>query len=55
MKKNDTDIIFKVIEGEYDIITKIHFNLNVKQVSLPTVTEQDWEDINFVLEKKSNL
>ena len=50
--KNDTDITFKVIEGECDITTKRHINLHGRPVSLPTVTEQDWKDIDFGIEKK---
>ena len=50
--KNDTDITFKVIEGECDITTKRHVNLHGRPVSLPTVTEQDWKDIDFGIEKK---
>ncbi len=52
IEKNDTDITFKVIEGECDITTKRHINLHGRPVSLPTVTEQDWKDIDFGIEKK---
>ena len=52
IEKNDTDITFKVIEGECDITTKRHVNLHGRPVSLPTVTEQDWKDIDFGIEKK---
>ncbi len=55
IEKNDTDITFKVIEGECDITTKRHINLHGRPVSLPTVTEQDWKDINFGIEKKVDL
>ena len=46
------DITFKVIEDECDITTKRHINLYGRPISLPIVTEQDWKDIYFGIEKK---
>jgi pyruvate kinase len=50
--KNEFDLDFEVINGQCDITTKRHINLYGKKVSLPTVTEQDWKDIDFGIEKK---
>lgn len=50
--KEGDDLTFKVIEGECDITTKRHINLHGRPVSLPTVTDKDWEDIKFGIEKK---
>jgi pyruvate kinase len=50
-KKSKTDIAFEVIEGKTDIVTKRHINLMGKPVNLPTITEQDWKDIDFGIEK----
>jgi pyruvate kinase len=52
VKKTKTDIVFEVIEGGTDIVTKRHINLLGKPVNLPTITEQDWKDIDFGIEKK---
>ena len=52
LNKNESDLEFEVIEGQCDITTKRHINLYGKKVSLPTVTEQDWKDIDFGIEKK---
>ncbi|MDR2777229.1 MAG: pyruvate kinase [Rickettsiales bacterium] len=51
IKKNKKDVFFEVIEGEAPVTTKRHINLFGRPVSLPTVTEQDWRDIEFGLEK----
>ena len=47
IKKENKDIHFKVIEGKGIISSKRHINLMGKRVSLPTITEEDWKDINF--------
>ena len=52
ISKTDEDLEFEVIEGQCDITTKRHINLHGRPVSLPTVTEQDWKDIDFGIEKK---
>ena len=52
LKKEGNNLDFEVIDGECDITTKRHINLFGKPVSLPTVTEQDWKDIDFGIEKK---
>lgn len=54
-KKTKTDIDFEVVEGQTNITTKRHINLFGKPVSLPTVTEQDWKDIDFGIEKKVDM
>ena len=51
-KMNEKDLKFKVIDGQCELTTKRHINLQGKKVSLPTVTEQDWKDIDFGIEKK---
>ncbi|MDR2760766.1 MAG: pyruvate kinase [Rickettsiales bacterium] len=51
VKKNKTDVTLKVVEGKADIVSKRHINLMGKPVNLPTVTEQDWKDIDFGIEK----
>lgn len=52
LSKTDKDIEFQVIEGEVDMTTKRHINLHGRPVDLPTVTEQDWKDIDFGIERK---
>ena len=52
INKTDTDVIFKVTEGQCEMTTKRHINLINKKVSLPTITEEDWKDIDFCIEKK---
>ena len=52
IEKNGHDIKFKVLDGTCDITSKRHVNLHGKKVSLETVTEQDWKDIDFGIEKK---
>jgi pyruvate kinase len=54
-KTNNKDIEFEVIEGETNITTKRHINLLGKPVSLPTITEQDWKDIDFGIEKNVDM
>ncbi len=55
LRKTATDIEFKVIEGQTNITTKRHINLFGKPVSLPTVTEQDWKDIDFGISKNVDM
>lgn len=55
LEKNKTDIKFEVIEGQTNITTKRHINLMGKPVSLPTVTEQDWKDIDFGIKKNIDM
>jgi pyruvate kinase len=55
IEKHGEDIKFKVISGDDDLTTKKHINLYGKKVSLPSVTEQDWKDIDFGIEKKSRF
>lgn len=55
IKKTDTDIEFEVISGQTNITTKRHINLFGKPVSLPTVTEQDWKDIDYGISKKVDM
>jgi pyruvate kinase len=52
ISKTDKDIEFQVIEGEVDMTTKRHINLHGRPVDLPTVTEQDWKDIDFGIEQR---
>ena len=54
-KKTATDIDFEVVEGQTNITTKRHINLFGKPVSLPTVTEQDWKDIDYGIEKNIDM
>ncbi len=53
--KSGTNIDFEVIEGQTNITTKRHINLMGKPVSLPTVTENDWKDIDFGIEKNIDM
>ena len=46
------DVLCKIIAGSGKITTKRHINLMGEHVSLPTVTENDWKDIEFGIEKK---
>lgn len=46
------DIICEIVSGGGKITTKRHVNLMGEHVSLPTVTENDWKDIDFGIEKK---
>lgn len=55
LNKTNTDIEFEVVSGQTNITTKRHINLFGKPVSLPTVTEQDWKDIDFGIEKKVDM
>lgn len=55
LKKTKTDIDFEVIEGHTNITTKRHINLFGKSVSLPTITEQDWKDIDFGISKNIDM
>ena len=54
-KKTTTDIDFEVVSGQTNITTKRHINLFGKPVSLPTITEKDWKDIDFGIEKKVDM
>ena len=45
LKKARKNLDFKIMDGFCDITTKRHINLLDKPVSLPTVTDQDWKDI----------
>jgi pyruvate kinase len=51
LKKTATDIFCEVIEGKSDITSKRHVNLSGRPVSLPTITEQDWKDIDLGIKK----
>lgn len=46
------DIFCEVIKGKGKIDSKRHINLMGRHVSLPTLTENDWKDIDFGIEKK---
>jgi len=46
------DIICEIVDGGGKITTKRHINLMGAHVSLPTITENDWKDIDFGIEKK---
>jgi len=52
ISKTATDVVTKVVSGTGKIASKRHVNLRGKKVSLPTVTEQDWKDIDFGIEQK---
>ena len=45
-KKTETDIICKVLNGGV-LTSRRHLNLPMKDVSLASITQQDWEDIKF--------
>ncbi len=52
IKKTDTDIEFEVLSGHTNITSNRHINVYGKHVSLPTVTESDWKDIDFGIEQR---
>ncbi|MDR2778486.1 MAG: pyruvate kinase [Rickettsiales bacterium] len=49
VSRKGSDITFEVTDGQTNITTKRHINLFGKPVSLPTVTDRDWDDIDFGL------
>ena len=51
IKKKEDEIDFEIIEGKCDITTKRHINLKGKPVNLPTLSEDDYKDIDFALEQ----
>lgn len=52
MEIHGHDIICRVVKGSGKITTKRHVNLMGEHVSLPTITENDLDDINFGIKKK---
>ncbi|MDR1425859.1 MAG: pyruvate kinase [Rickettsiales bacterium] len=50
-KRSNNEILFEITGGWGALTSKRHVNLFGKPVSLPTITEQDWKDIDFGLEK----
>ena len=48
----NNDVYCDVIAGSGKITTKRHINLMGEHVSLPTITEKDWNDIDFGIRKK---
>ena len=46
VKKTQTDIITEVLESG-TLTSRRHLNIRGKSANLPTLTEKDWEDINF--------
>lgn len=51
-RKTKTDVHCEVVKGKGKITSKRHINLQGKKVTLPTVTEKDWKDIDFGIKKK---
>ena len=49
IKKQNDDIEFEIIEGKCKITTKRHINLKGKPVNLPTLSSEDYKDIDFAL------
>ena len=49
IKKQNEDIEFEIIEGKCKITTKRHINLKGKPVNLPTLSSEDYKDIDFAL------
>jgi pyruvate kinase len=50
IEKTDTDIICEVLE-EGTLTSRRHLNIRGKSANLPALTEKDWEDIDFGIEK----
>lgn len=50
LEKNETDVICHV-NGDGIIGSRRHLNLPGKKISLPTITEKDWKDIEFGVEQ----
>ncbi len=46
IKKTDTDVICEMITGG-EIGSRRHINLPGKDISLPSITEKDWADLEF--------
>lgn len=46
------DVFTTITKGKGKISSKRHINLMGRHVSLPTLTENDWADIDFGIEKK---
>lgn len=46
------DVFCTVVKGKGKIASKRHINLMGRHVSLPTLTERDWADIDFGIENK---
>ena len=51
-KMEGHDVYCEVVKGKGKIDSRRHINLMGRHVSLPTLTESDWEDIDFGIEKK---
>lgn len=49
LSKDEQDIVCKVLE-DGTLTSRRHLNLPGKDVSLESITEKDWEDINFGIE-----
>ncbi len=45
-KKTKTDVICRIIDGG-ELTSRRHINIPGKDVSLPSITEQDWKDLAF--------
>lgn len=52
ISKNGEDIEFLVKTGSTVVSSKRHINVQGRHVSLPTLTENDWKDIDFGIEQK---
>ena len=53
--KKGKDIEFLVERGSSVVGSKRHINVQGRHVSLPTLTENDWKDIDFGIEKKVDM
>lgn len=52
VNKTATDIEFEITKGFGKVGSNRHINVQGRHVSLPTVTENDWKDIDFGIEQK---
>ena len=52
ISKKGEDIEFLVKTGSTVVSSKRHINVQGRHVSLPTLTENDWKDIDFGIEQK---
>ncbi len=50
----NTDVLCRVLDGG-EIKSKRHVNLPGKDISLPSITEKDWSDIEFAVENDADF
>jgi len=51
IQKTDTDVVTKALDSG-TVTSRRHLNIRGKSANLPPITEKDWLDIDFAIEKK---